>query len=109
MGYYVRVSTRGTAKCGSPRQTLSYIPDGHDARRAPSLSDAELTYVARMDYPGWRADLEGGYVALVGGATCNHADQRRLTHEFEEANHPTNGKRGTIGNKFITLTLPKGR
>jgi hypothetical protein len=50
MGYYVRVSTRGTAESGTPRQALNYISDGHDARRDPSFSDAELRYV-RADGP----------------------------------------------------------
>src|SRR5512141_589959 len=107
MAYYVRVSTRGTAKSGTPRQALNYISDGHDARRDPSFSDAELRYVARMD-PGWKADLEGGRVPLVGfGRLATHADHERLTQEFEEACLPTNCKRGTIGYKSITLTLPK--
>jgi hypothetical protein len=65
MGYYVRVSARGTAESGTPRQALNCISDGHDARLDPSLSDGELRYLARMD-PGWKADLEDGRVPLVG-------------------------------------------
>ena len=51
MAYYARVVTRGSAKKGTPGQALNYITDGHDARRDPSYSDAELHYIARMD-PG---------------------------------------------------------
>jgi hypothetical protein len=78
MGYYVRVSTHGTAKSGTPSQALNYISDGHDARRDRNPSDAELRHVARMD-PGCKADLEGGRVPLVGFcALSKHADQDQL-------------------------------
>jgi hypothetical protein len=63
--YYVRVATRGSPKTVSPRQALNYITDGHDAPRDSSYSDAELHYIARMD-PGWKTNLEGGRVPLVG-------------------------------------------
>ena len=51
----MKVVTRGatalTAK-GTPSQALAYITDGHDSRRDPGYSDAELVYVARMG-EGW--------------------------------------------------------
>ena len=61
MAYYVRVATRGSAATGSPRQALNYITDGHDARRDPSYSDAELHYIARMDHPKgrWEKGMAG--------------------------------------------------
>jgi hypothetical protein len=107
MAYYVRVATRGSAKSGTPHQALNYISDGHDARRDPSYSEAELRYVARMD-PGWKADLEGGRVPLVGfGELAAHTDQKQLTSKFEEACIPSRSKCATIGYKSITLTVPK--
>jgi hypothetical protein len=59
------MATRSSAKAGSPRQALNYITDGHDARRDPSYSDAELHYTPAWT-PGWKTDLEGGRVPLVG-------------------------------------------
>ncbi len=107
MAYYVRVATRGSAKSGTPLQALNYISDGHDARRDPSYSEAELRYVARMD-PGWKADLEGGRVPLVGfGELASHTDQKQLAINFEEACIPSHSKCATTGYKSITLTVPK--
>jgi hypothetical protein len=107
MAYYVRVATRGSAATGSPRQALNYITDGHDARRDPSYSDAELHYIARMD-PGWKADLEGGRVPLVGfGELTGERDEERLAARFEDACQPYHDRRGTTGYKSITLTVPK--
>ena len=65
--YYVKAVTRspGAAVKGSPRQAVDYITDGHDLRRDPGYSDAELAYIARMG-EGWKTDLEGGRVPLVG-------------------------------------------
>ena len=107
MSYYVRVATRGSAAKGTPRQALNYITDGHDARRDPSYSDAELHYIARMD-PGWKADLEGGRVPLVGfGVLADEHDEHNLAARFEEACQPYHDIRGTTGYKSITLTVPK--
>ena len=107
MAYYVRISTRGSAATGSPRQALNYITDGHDARRDPSYSDAELHYIARMD-PGWKTDLEGGRVPLVGfGELAGENEEENLAKRFEDSCQPYHSLRGTTGYKSITLTLPK--
>ena len=107
MTYYVRVATRGSAKKGTPQQALNYITDGHDARRDSSYSDAELHYIARMD-PGWKADLEGGRVPLVGfGTLAGEPDYKQLAERFEDACQPYHDIRGTTGYKSITLTVPK--
>jgi hypothetical protein len=107
MSYYVRVATRGSAKTGSPRQALNYITDAHDARRDPSYSDAELHYIARMD-PGWKTDLEGGRVPLVGfGELAGQLDEQQLAATFEHSCQPYHDIRGTTGYKSITLTVPK--
>ena len=107
MAYYVRVVTRGSAKTGSPRHALNYITDAHDVRRDPSYSDAELHYIARMD-PGWKTDLEGGRVPLVGfGELAGELDEKRLAEGFEESCLPYHDIRGTTGYKSITLTVPK--
>jgi hypothetical protein len=107
MAYYVRVATRGSAKSGTPSQALNYISDGHDARRDSTFSEAELRYVARMD-PGWKADLEGGRVPLVGlGELSSHREQKQLAQEFEAACTPSHSKCATTGYKSLTLTLPK--
>jgi hypothetical protein len=107
MAYYVRVATRGSAATGSPKQALNYITDGHDARRDPSYSDAELHYIARMD-PGWKTDLEGGRVPLVGvGALAGELDEKKLAERFEDSCQPYHSLRGTTGYKSITLTVPK--
>jgi hypothetical protein len=107
MAYYARVATRGSAKKGTPGQALNYITDGHDARRDPSYSDAELHYIARMD-PGWKTDLEGGRVPLVGiGVLASERDQDQLAIRFEHACQPYHDVRGTTGYKSITLTVPK--
>ena len=107
VAYYVRIATRGSAATGSPRQALNYITDGHDARRDPSYSDAELHYIARMD-PGWKTDLEGGRVPLVGfGELAGENDEEKLAKRFEDSCQPYHSLRGTTGYKSITLTLPK--
>ena len=107
--YYVKVVTRGatavTAK-GSPRQALDYITDGHDSRRDPGYSDAELAYIARMG-EGWKTDLEGGRVPLVGlGALAGEVDEETMRAAFEESCLP-HDRRATTGYKSITFTLPK--
>jgi hypothetical protein len=107
MTFYVRMATRGSAKKGTPRQALNYITDGHDARRDSSYSDAEVRYIARMD-PGWKTDLEGGRVPLVGfGALAGEADQRKIADRFERRCVPYHDPRATTGYKSITLTVPK--
>jgi hypothetical protein len=107
VSYYVRVATRGSATRGTPRQALNYITDGHDARRDPSYSDAELHYIARMD-PGWKTDLEGGRVPLVGfGELAGETDEKALATRFEDSCQPYHDIRGTTGYKSITLTVPK--
>jgi len=106
--YYVKVATRGqgTARRGSPRQALDYLTDGHDERREPGYSDAELAYIARLD-EGWKTDLEGGRVPLVGLGTLESvADQATLREAFEDSCLPRH-RCGTIGYKSITLTVPK--
>jgi hypothetical protein len=81
MTYYVRVATRGSPNTGSPRQAVNYITNGHAAR----YSDAELHYIARID-PGWKADLEGGRVPLVGfGQLPGDTEHTRC---FENASLP---------------------
>ncbi len=107
MAYYVRVATRGSAAKGTPKQALNYITDGHDSRRDPSYSDAELHYIARMD-PGWKTNLEGGRVPLVGfGQLAGERDEGSLASRFEHACQPYHDIRGTTGYKSITLTVPK--
>ena len=91
---------------GSPRQAIDYITDGHDLRRDPGYSDAELAYIARMG-DGWKTDLEGGRVPLVGlGALRDEADERVMTADFERACLP-NCKRATPGYRSFTFTVPK--
>jgi hypothetical protein len=107
VAYYVRVATRGSPAKGSPRQALNYITDGHDARRDASYSDAELHYIARMD-PGWKTDLEGGRVPLVGfGELAGEHDEGRLAQRFEDSCQPRHDLCATTGYKSITLTVPK--
>ena len=107
MAYYVRVATRGSAATGSPKQALNYITDGHDARRDPSYSDAELHYIARMD-PGWKTDLEGGRVPLVGfGELAGESNEDKMAERFEHSCQPYHSLQGTTGYKSITLTVPK--
>jgi len=107
LAYYVRVATRGSAATGSPRQALNYITDGHDARRDPSYSDAELHYIARMD-PGWKTDLEGGRVPLVGfGELAGELNEDKMAERFEHSCQPYHSLQGTTGYKSITLTVPK--
>jgi hypothetical protein len=107
--YYVKVVTRssgGSAK-GTPRQALEYITDGHDARRDPAFSAAEIAYIARMG-EGWKTELEGGRVPLVGlGALTRITDHDELASRFEGACQPWHDKRGTTGYKSFTFTLPK--
>jgi hypothetical protein len=106
--FYVRVATRGVkaAAQGSPRQAVDYITDGHDMRRDPGYSDTELAYIARMD-PGWKTDLEGGRVPLVGfGTTAGVLDEAKIAAVFEDSCVPGD-PRGTTGYKTITFTLPK--
>jgi hypothetical protein len=106
--YYVKVVTRGAKSVvkGSPAQAIDYITDGHDSRRDAGYSDAELAYIARMD-PGWKTDLEGGRVPLVGlGSLQGESDEKRMAVAFEDASQP-HDKRATTGYKSITFTLPK--
>ncbi len=85
MTYYVRATTRGSPNTGSPRQAMNYITYRHDARRDSSYSDAELHYIARMD-TGWKTDLEGGRVPLVGfGQLANELDQEKLAQRLEDS------------------------
>ncbi len=107
--YYVKLATRGAkaAKKGSPRQAIDYITDGHDTRRDPGYSDAELAYIARMG-EGWKTDLEGGRVPLTGfGTLRGRADEADIAAEFERACYSLHDKRSTTGYKSITFTLPK--
>lgn len=107
--YYVKVVTRGATslKKGTPRQALDYITDSHDTRRDPGYSDAELAYIARMD-DGWKTDLEGGRVPLVGlGALRNDEDEKEIASAFEYCCRSMHDSRATTGYKSITLTLPK--
>jgi hypothetical protein len=64
--YDAKVVTRGvnSASKGTARQTVGFIMDGHDTRRDPG-SDSELTHIVRVR-DGWKTDLEGGRVPLVG-------------------------------------------
>ncbi|HZL21148.1 MAG TPA: hypothetical protein VFG23_25660 [Polyangia bacterium] len=106
--FYVKVVTRGATSAikGSPRQALDYITDGHDARRDGGYSDAELAYIARMG-DGWKTDLEGGRVPLVGfGSLGNETDEKKMAEAFEDSCVP-NHFRATTGYKSITFTLPK--
>jgi hypothetical protein len=107
--YYVKVMTRssGARRQGSPRNAIDYITDGHDLRRDPGYSDAELAYIARAG-DGWKTDLEGGRVELVGaGALKDISDQEELAARFEGACQPWHDRRGTTGYKSFTLTVPK--
>ena len=107
--YYVRCSTRssGASAKGTPRRALAYISDAHDAERDPSYSRAELAYIARLD-PGWKQELEGGRIALVGlGALRGCSDQAVLAREFEDACQPFHDRRGSTGYLSYTFTMPK--
>jgi len=83
--YYVKVVTRssgGSAK-GTPRRAIDYITDRHGARRDPAHSQAELRYIARLG-EGWKTDLEGGRVPLVGfGTLAGVEDAEELASRFE--------------------------
>jgi len=58
--------------------------------------------------PGWKTDLEGGRVPLVGfGELADELDEKKLIHGFEESCLPYHDLRGTTGYKSLTLTLPK--
>ena len=107
--YYVKAVTRssGAAAKGSPRQAVDYITDGHDMRRDPGYSDAELAYVARLG-EGWKTDLEGGRVPLVGcGVLAHEIDQSQLAALFERSCHTTHDVRAKTGYKSFTFTVPK--
>jgi hypothetical protein len=107
--YYVRCNTRssGASAKGTPTQALDYITDAHDAERDPSYSHAELAYIARLD-PGWKTDLEGGRVPLVGlGSLSGCSDHDTLARSFEAACQPYHDRRGTTGYLSYTFTLPK--
>jgi hypothetical protein len=57
---------------------------------------------------GWKADLEGGPVPLVGlGELAGELDQERLAQRFESSCRPTHHALATIGCKSLTLTVPK--
>ena len=93
--YYVRCSTRssGASSKGTPEQAIRYITDAHDAERDPAYSYEELRYIARLD-PGWKADLEGGRLPLVGlGALYGVHDQQTLAQEFGRACLPFHDRR----------------
>jgi hypothetical protein len=107
--YYVRCNTRssGASAKGTPGQALDYITDAHDAERDPTYSHAELTYIARLD-PGWKADLEGGRIPLVGlGGLRACDDQAALARGFEAACQPYHDRRGSTGYLSYTFTMPK--
>jgi hypothetical protein len=107
--YYVRCATRssGASAKGTPKRALAYISDAHDAERDPSYSRAELAYIARLD-PGWKQQLEGGRIALVGlGALRGCRDQAVLAREFEDACQPWHDRRGSTGYLSYTFTMPK--
>jgi hypothetical protein len=107
--YYVRCSTRssGASSKGTPEQALRYITDAHDAERDPAYSYEELRYIARLD-PGWKADLEGGRLPLVGlGALYGVHDQQTLAREFGRACLPFHDRRGVTGYLSYTFTMPK--
>ena len=56
-----------------------------------------MAYIARLD-PGWKQELEGGRVALVGlGALRGCSDQAVLAREFEDACQPFHDRRGARG------------
>jgi hypothetical protein len=106
--YYVKVSTRssGAKAKGTPEQAIEYITNGHDARRDPGYSDAELRYIARMD-EGWKTDLEEGRVPLVGfGTIAGETDQAVLRAAFGECCKPWDPC-ATMGYKSFTFTVPK--
>jgi hypothetical protein len=91
----------------SPRRAVAYITDGHDARRDPAYSEAELRYIARMG-DGWKTELEGGRLPLVGfGILSEIRDREELVARFEGSCQPWHDKRGTTGYKSFTFTLPK--
>ncbi len=109
MAFYAKVVTRGSGGSakGSPSQAVDYITDGHDFRKEPGYSDEELAYIARLG-EGWKTDLEGGRVPLVGYGTLDgEKDQEALSRGFEEGCQPYGVRDGTTGYKSITLTLPK--
>ncbi len=107
MAYYVRMASWGSGGNASPRQALSYITDGHDARRDTKCSEHELRYIARMD-AGWKADVDSGRVLLVGyGELAGEPDQERLARRFESSCQPTHHALATIGCKTLMLTIPK--
>lgn len=106
--YYVRVKTRssGAKAKGTPDQAIDYITDGHDTRRDPGYSDAELAYIARMGQ-GWKTDLEGGRVSLVGvGTASGETEHEALRAAFIDACKP-HMARATTGYKSFTFTVPK--
>jgi hypothetical protein len=107
--YYVRVKTRssGAKAKGTPRQAVAYITDGHDARRDPGYSDAEVRYIARMG-DGWKTDAEGGRVPLHGlGVLEGRHDEAELAGRFDEACVAVHDKRAVTGYLSFTFTLPK--
>ena len=106
--FYVRVATRssGAAAQGSPRQALGYLADNHDREHDAGSSEAELNYIARLD-PGWKTDLEGGRVPLVGYGTLKGVTEDQLVSRFEDACQPHHDTRGSTGYKSLTFTLPK--
>jgi hypothetical protein len=107
--YYVRCNTRssGASAKGTPAQALDYITDAHDAERDPSYANEEIRYIARLE-PGWKAELEGGRLPLVGlGALKDVTDQAVLAHDYEDACQPYHDRRGKTGYLSYTFTLPK--
>jgi hypothetical protein len=107
--YYVRCATRssGASAKGTPEQALRYITDAHDAERDPTYSRDELRYIARLD-PGWKTDLEGGRLRLVGlGQLYGVDDQTVLARAFQRACLPYHDIRGVTGYLSYTFTMPK--
>jgi hypothetical protein len=107
--YYVRCATRssGASAKGTPEQALRYITDAHDAERDPTYSNEELRYIARLD-SGWKTDLEGGRLRLVGlGRLYGIDDQVELARGFVRACQPWHDRRGSTGYLSYTFTMPK--
>ena len=107
--YYVKAMTRssGGSRQGTPRRAIGYITDNHDAHRNPGCSKAELRYIARLG-EGWKTELEGGRVPLVGFGILHGVDDvEELTARFEGGCQPWHDRRGSTGYKSFTFTLPK--
>lgn len=90
LSYYVKAMTRGeqgTAK-GTPAQAMDYLTDGHDMRRDPAFSEGEVAYISRMG-EGWKTEMEGGKVPLVGFGRLNGiTDEATLREAIEDSCKP---------------------